>query len=80
MVSTIGLSSTYRSGIPLTYYSGTPFACCLWSPSALFDRSTMRVLRGGASVLGGGATGALSSSDHSNTAALYPSSGLITAK
>ena len=60
MVLAIGLSSACRSK--------TPFACCSGTPSPPFDRSSMRVLRGGTLVLGVGATGALSSSDHSDIA------------
>ena len=60
---TIGLSSAYRSG--------TPLACCSGTASSPFAYTSMRVLRGGASVLGGGATGAPSLSDHSDIAALY---------
>ena len=61
--STQGLSSTYRSG--------TPFACCSGTPSSPFNYTSVRVLCGGALVLGGGATGAPSSSNHSDIAALY---------
>ena len=58
---------------------GAPVACCVGTPLArwsgtslpLFDCSSTCMLRGGASVLGGGATGTLSSSDHSDTMALH---------
>ena len=50
---------------------GVSSACCSGTPSHPFDCTSTRVLRGGASVLGGGATGAPSSSDHSDIAALY---------
>ena len=77
-VSTVGLSSARRSrtplaccsGTPFAYYVGTPIACCSGTPSPPFNCSSKRVLRGGALVLGGGATGTSSSSDHSNTAVL----------
>ena len=61
--SAIGLSSACRSE--------TPLACCSGTPSPPFDRSSVRVLHGGALVLGGGATGAPSSSDHSDIVALH---------
>jgi len=70
-VSAIGLSSVCRSRTPLCHCSGTPFTCCSGTPSPPFDHSSMHVLCGGASVLGGGATRAPSSSDHSDIAAHY---------
>ena len=70
MVSTVGLSSACRSRTLLACYSETPFVCCSRTPSPSFDCSSERVLCGGASVLGEGATGAPSSSDHSDIAAL----------
>ena len=78
MASAVGLSSSYRSETPIACYSGTPvarcsetpFACCSWTPSPPFGCSSVRELHGGALVLGGGATGAPSSSDHSDIAAL----------
>ena len=63
----LGTSSAYRSGAPLTYCLGTPIACCWGTSSPPIDCSSMRMLRGGAFVLGGGATRTSSSSDHSNT-------------
>ena len=79
MVSAVGLFYAYRSGTPLACCAGTPFTCCLGTLFAIcsgtpfppFDRSSKRMMRGGASVLGGGATGAPSSSDHSDIATLY---------
>ena len=76
--STVGLCSTCRSrtssacclGASIAYYVGTPLAHCSESFSPFFACSSMRVLRGGASVLGGGATKVLSSSDHSSTVVL----------
>ena len=68
--STVGLASSSRSRTPVACCSGTPFAYCLGTPSPPFGCSSTRELRGGALVLGGGATGALSSSDHSDIAAL----------
>jgi len=49
-------------GLSSACHSGTPFPP--------FDYTSVRVLCGGASVLGGGATGAPSSSDHSDITAL----------
>ena len=63
MVLAIGLSSAYRSR--------TLFACCSGTPSPPFACTSAHMLRGGASMLRGGATGAPSSSDNSNIAALY---------
>ena len=71
MASAVGLSLAYRSRIPLACCLGTPFACYSGTPSPPFDRSSTCVLHGGALVLEGGATGAPSSSDHSDIAALY---------
>ena len=87
MVSTVGLSSARHSGAPLACYlgtssacrSGAPLACCsrtfiarCWGISSPpIDCSSAHVLRGGAFVLGGGATGTSLSSDHSNTAVLH---------
>ena len=70
-ISTISLSSACRSTIPLTCCSGTPFARCSRTPSPSFGCSSACVLHGGASVLGEGATGAPSSSDHSDIATLH---------
>jgi len=74
-----GTSSARHSGAPLACCSGTPFACCLgtpiaccWgTPSVPFDCSSIHVLRGGAFVLGGGATGTSSTSNHSDIAVLH---------
>jgi len=71
MAPAVGLSSTCRSGTPFACCSGTPFACYPGTPSPPFDCTSARVLHGGVSVLGGGATGAPSSSDHSDIAALW---------
>ena len=71
MVSVVGLPSAYRSRTPSTYCSRTPVTCCLGTPSPSFDCSSKRVLHGGASVLGEGATGAPSSSEHSNITTLH---------
>ena len=49
---------------------GLSSACCSGTPSPPFDYTPTCVLRGGASVLGGGATRAPSSSNHSDIAAL----------
>ena len=49
---------------------GVFFACCSRTPSPPFDCTSVRVLHDDTLVLGGGATGASSSSDHSNIAAL----------
>ena len=62
MVFIVDLSSACRSR--------TLFTCYLGTPSPPFDCSSACVLRGGASVLGGGATETSSSSDHSDIAAL----------
>ena len=78
VVSVVGLSSTRRSRTPLVYCSGTPFACYsgapvtyFWgTPSPTSNCPSVRVLHGGAFMLGGGATGAPSSFDHSDIAAL----------
>ena len=70
MVSAIGLSSACCSGTALACCLGTPFTCCSGTSSPPFDRSSTCVLHGGALVLEGGATGAPSSSDHSDIAAL----------
>ena len=74
----LGTPSACRSRTPLAYCSGTPFACCSGAPiaycwgtsSPVLNCCSMRVLREGAFVLGGGATGTSSSLDHSNTAVL----------
>ena len=63
MASAVGLSSACCCSGTFAYGSGTS--------SPPYDCTSARVLRGGASVLGGGATGAMSSSDHSDIAALY---------
>ena len=84
--STVGLRSAYRSGVSSARRSrftspccsGTPVACpvgisAAWCPGTStlsLDCSSMRVLRGGVCMFGGGATGFSSSSDHSSTAAL----------
>jgi len=61
-VSTVGLSSTRRSGTRLAY--------CLGTPSPPSDYRSTRMSCGGALVVGGGATSTSSSSDHSDIAAL----------
>ena len=61
MASAVGLSSACCSGTPFAYCSGTS--------SRPFDCTSARILYGGASVIGGGATGAPSSFDHSDIAA-----------
>ena len=50
---------------------GLSSACFSGTPSPPFDCTSVRVLSGGASVLGAGATGAPSSSDHSDITTLY---------
>ena len=62
MASAIGPSSVYCLGTPFACYSGTT--------SPRFNCTSTRVLRRGALVLGGRATRALSSSDHSYITAL----------
>ena len=69
-LSAIGLSFAHRSRTPLAYSSGTPVAYCLGTPSPPSDCPSACMLHGGALVLGGGATGTLSSSDHLDIAAL----------
>ena len=64
-------SSAYCVGTPIAYRSGTLVAHCLGTSLPFFACSSMRVLREGASVLGGGATEISSSSDHSNTVVLH---------
>ena len=66
----ICLSSACRSGTPSAHCSGTPSTRCSGTPSLAFDFTSARVLCGGTSVLGGGATRTPSSSYHSDTAAL----------
>ena len=46
-------------------------ACSSGTPSPPFDCTSTRMLRDGSLVLGGGATGAPSSSDHLDITALY---------
>ena len=67
----VALFSACCSRTPLACCSRTPFAYYLGTASPPFDRSSTLVLCGGASVLREGATGAPSSSDDSNIAALY---------
>ena len=50
---------------------GVFFACCSGTPSPPSNYTSARVLRDDALVLSGGATGALSSSDHMDITALY---------
>ena len=74
-----GTPFTRRSRTPLACFSRTPFtccsgtiiACCWGTPSFSFYCSSMRVLRGGAFVLDGGATRTSSSSDHSDIVVLH---------
>jgi len=73
-----GASSACRSGSVDGCSLGTPVACpvgisatcCPGTSMLSLDCSSMRVLRGGVCMFGGGATGFSSSSDHSSTVAL----------